>query len=150
MVLIGLLLIAAAVAAAIILVVQNDGTITVHVFDADYRVAAYWLAIAGLAIMAVLALGLWALRVGAAHRMRLRRERRELLRENRLLSERAASVPDAAGNPGRVGSVTGSGAAGSSAAGSDAAGAHAYSDGAHAEPVRTRTDEPGRMPPADA
>ncbi|HST48646.1 hypothetical protein [Jatrophihabitans sp.] len=136
MVLIGLLLIAAAVAAAIILVVQNDGTITVHVFDADYHVAAYWLAIAGLAIMAVLALGLWTLRVGAAHRIRLRRERRELLRENRRLSERAATAPDPAGSSGRVGTgpVTGS---------------HARSDGAHAEPVRTRTDEPGRTPSAD-
>ena len=100
MVLIGLLLIAAAVAAAIILVVQNDDTIAVHVFDTDYDVAAYWLAIAGLAIMAVLALGLWAVRVGAAHRIRRRRERRELVRENRRLSERAAAVNEpGAGQP---------------------------------------------------
>lgn len=99
MVLIGLLLVAAAVAAAIILVVQNNDSITVHVFNADYHVAAYWLAIAGLAIMAVLALGLWAMRVGAAHRLRRRRERRELVKENRRLSEREASlrsrIPDA-------------------------------------------------------
>jgi len=92
MVLIGLLLTAAAVAAAIILVVQNDSKITVHVFNADYHVAAYWLAIAGLAIMAVLALGLWAMRVGAAHRIRRARERRELVKENRRLSEREASL----------------------------------------------------------
>jgi len=137
MVLIGLLLVAAAVAAAIILVVQNDGDITVHVFNSDYHIAAYWLAIAGLVIMAVAALGLSAMRAGAAHRMRLRRERRELLRENRRLSEQAAAVPDPAERSGRIGSnpVTGS---------------HAHGEGAHAEPVRTRADEPGRVPPADA
>ncbi len=139
MVLIGLLLIAAAVAAAIILVVQNDGTITVHVFNADYHISAYWLAIAGLAIMAVAALGLWTLRVGAAHRMRLRRERRELLRENRRLSEQAAAMPDPADHRTTARPVD-------------------RGDGAHAEPVRSRadepigsrTDEPGRRPSADA
>ena len=132
MVLIGLILIAAAVAAAIILVVQNDGTITVHVFHADYHVAAYWLAIAGLVIMAVLALGLTAVRAGAAHRMRLRRERRELLRENRRLSEQAASMPEpAAGRrPGRVAAAEES--------------APVRGEGAHAEPLRSRADEPGR------
>lgn len=129
MVLIGLLLIAAAVAAAIILVVQNDNTIAVHVFERDYDIAAYWLAIAGLAIMAVLALGLWAVRAGAAHRMRLRRERRELVRENRRLSERAAAV----NQPG-IGQP------------SNQAGA---STGAHAEPVQSRADDPRSVPPAE-
>jgi uncharacterized membrane protein YciS (DUF1049 family) len=122
MVLIGLLLIAAAVAAAIILVVQNDGMITVHVFNSDYHMHAYWLAIAGLAIMAVLALGLMALRIGTAHRVRRRRERRELLRENRRLSEQAAAAPAP-----RAASNTGGATA--------------------TEPVRSRTDDPGSMPP---
>ncbi|MDQ1738785.1 MAG: hypothetical protein QOE53_437 [Pseudonocardiales bacterium] len=144
MVLIGLLLIAAAVAAAIILVVQNDGTIAVHVFDNDYNVAAYWLAIAGLAIMAVLALGLWTIRAGAAHRLRLRRERRELVRENRRLSERAGTVGQTGTPPaaGRVGP-------GTTAGGMTAGGASAAGEGAHAEPVRSRTDDPGRVPPAE-
>jgi uncharacterized membrane protein YciS (DUF1049 family) len=138
MVLIGLLLIAAAVAAAIILVVQNDNTITVHVFDNDYNMSAYWLAIAGLAIMAVLALGLWAVRAGAAHRIRRRRERRELVRENRRLSERAAALDNTGtsqppANTGRV--QPGPVAGGASAAPPD--------------PLRSRTDEPGRMPPAE-
>lgn len=140
MVLIGLLLIAAAVAAAIILVVQNDTPITVHVFDADYSVDAYWLAIAGLAIMAVLALGLVTLRAGAAHRIRRRRERRELVRENRLLSERAAAV--GAGQPSTR--VTPGTTAGHSTTG----GGGLHSEGAHAESVRSRGDDPGRMPPA--
>jgi cell division protein FtsB len=129
MVLIGLLLIAAAVAAAIILVVQNDHSITVHVFNSDYNVAAYWLAIAGLAIMAVLALGLWAMRAGAAHRLRRRRERRELVRENRRLSEREASlrsrIPD-----------TSAGTAHTTPTG----GTSVRTDGAHAA-------DPGRVPP---
>ena len=128
MVLIGLLLIAAAVAAAIILVVQNDGMITVHVFNSDYQVHAYWLAIAGLAIMAVLALGLMALRIGTAHRVRRRRERRELLRENRRLSEQAAAVPDPATTRHGRGEGTATGGATAS------------------EPVRPRTDDPGSPP----
>jgi membrane protein implicated in regulation of membrane protease activity len=136
MVLIGLLLIAAAVAAAIILVVQNDGTIAVHVLETDYNVAAYWLAIAGLAIMAVLALGLSAVRAGAAHRMRQRRERRELVQENRRLSERAAT----AGHAGTT--------AGATTGGTTAGGATAPSTGAHAEPVRAHGDDPRGMPPA--
>lgn len=139
MVLIGLLLIAAAVAAAIILVVQNDSKITVHIFNADYHVAAYWLAIAGLAIMAVLALGLWAMRVGAAHRLRRRRERRELVRENRRLSEREASLRSRipADNAGTVST--------------DPVGGRSSTrtDGAHAvEPTAgSRVEQPGRVPP---
>jgi hypothetical protein len=92
MILLGLLLMAAAVAAAIILVVQNDGTIRVHVFNSDYNMPAYWLAIAGLAIMAVFAVGWWLTRAGAAHSLRRRRERRDLVKENRRLSEREAAL----------------------------------------------------------
>lgn len=135
MVLIGLLLIAAAVAAAIILVVQNDHTVAVHVFHTDYNIAAYWLAIAGLVIMAVLTLGISAVRAGTAHRMRLRRERRELLQENRRLSERAAAV-GATGTGQSSSHTRPSAAAGNAGTGS--------AGGAHAEPVRSRADEPRR------
>jgi membrane protein implicated in regulation of membrane protease activity len=142
MVLIGLLLIAAAVTAAIILVVQNEGNITVHVFETDYDIAAYWLAIAGLVIMAVLALGLLALRIGAAHAARRRRERRELVQENRRLSERAASLnspgADQSGTAGRLHGSTAGGASTGTGVG-----------GAHADPAHSRADEPGRMPPAE-
>lgn len=141
MVLIGLLLIAAAVAAAIILVVQNEGNITVHVFETEYEIAAYWLAIAGLVIMAVLALGLLALRIGAAHAARRRRERRELVQENRRLSERAASLNSPGGDQTATsGRLHGSGAGGPGAAGDV---------GTPADPARSRVDEPGRMPPAE-
>jgi membrane protein implicated in regulation of membrane protease activity len=143
MVLIGLLLIAAAVAAAIILVVQNDHTIPVHVFDTDYNVAAYWLAIAGLAIMAVLALGLWAIRVGTAHRMRRRRERRELVRENRRLSERAATL-----NETGAGQPSGMGRPGTAVGGATTTGT-GTGEGAHADLGRSRVDDPRRVPPTE-
>ncbi|HEY0168683.1 MAG TPA: hypothetical protein VGB75_16680 [Jatrophihabitans sp.] len=144
MVLIGLLLIAAAVAAAIILVVQNEEPITVHVFEYDYDVAAYWLAIAGLAIMAVLALGLLALRIGAAHRMRRRRERRELVKENRRLSERAATLDDPA-----AAQASGRAHPGSTAAGASAPNAGVRTDSAATDPTRARAEDSGRMPPAE-
>jgi membrane protein implicated in regulation of membrane protease activity len=143
MVLIGLLLIAAAVAAAIILIVQNDGTIAVHVFDSDYNMAAYWLAVAGLAIMAVLALGLWAVRVGTGHQMRLRRERRELVRENRRLNERAATLDAPGADPA---ATSGRSRPGSTAGGATVADSSVRTEGAHAEPIRSRVDEPGGRP----
>jgi hypothetical protein len=144
MVLLGLLLIAAAVAAAIILVVQNEDSIVIHVFEADYDVAAYWLALAGLAIMAVLALGLLALRIGAAHSIRRRRERRELVRENRRLSERAAS-----GNDPGLGQGSDRLPSGSTTGGASATNTGARMDPTPADPSRARTQDPGRMPPAD-
>lgn len=140
MVLLGLLLIAAAVAAAIILVVQNEDNITINVFETTYDIPAYWLAIAGLAIMAVLALGLLLLRLGAARAARRRRERRELVQENRRLSERTATL----NGPGVDHTATSGGLRHGSTAGGATAGT-----GAHAEPPRSQLDEPGRMPPAE-
>lgn len=88
MIVFGLLLVVIAVAAAIILAVQNGQPIQLHVLGAHFSVAAYWLAIAGLVIMAVFAIGLFAWRAGTRHAIRRRRERRELARENRRLTER--------------------------------------------------------------
>ena len=92
MIVLGLLLVVIAVAAAIILAIQNGDHIVVHVFGSHFTVAAYWLAIAGLAIMAVFALGMSMWRAGTRHAIRLRRERRELARENRRLTERNATL----------------------------------------------------------
>ncbi len=141
MILLGLLLIAAAVAAAVILVVQNDGNIVIHIFNSDYNVAAYWLAVAGLVIMAVLALGLWAVRAGTAYRWRRRRERRELVRENRRLSERQAVLQDRAPERTAATGPVGTEPAGRGTSRVDAVRAD--------EPVRPAIDEPGRMPPAE-
>jgi uncharacterized integral membrane protein len=88
---IGLLLLAAAIAAGVILVVQNDELVRVHAFDGSWQVHAYWLAVAGLAIMAVAVLGLLMMRASAARARRLRRERADLSAENRRLSERLGS-----------------------------------------------------------
>jgi len=154
MILLGLLLVAVAVAAAVILIVQNAHTITVHVFNSDYSVSAYWLALAGLAIMAVLALGLWAIRAGMAHRWRLRRERRELVKENRRLSERETAlrerIPDqnAAGRAARTETVN-TGTSGTGGAGATSADAGRGDTGRPEETFRSRVDESGRIPPQE-
>jgi type VI protein secretion system component VasK len=94
MIILGLLLIAVSIAAAIVLAVQNNEQIQVHVLGSHVSVAAYWLAIAGLVIMAVFILGLQSWRAGAKRAWRVRSERRELARENRrLLAENQSSGP---------------------------------------------------------
>ena len=92
MILIGFILVGVAVAAAIILLVQNSGNITVHALGWHWHVPAFWLAIAGLAIMAVFVIGVAAWRSGAARARRIRRERRELARENQRLSKQVEST----------------------------------------------------------
>jgi uncharacterized integral membrane protein len=92
MILIGFILVAAAVAAAIILLVQNAGNITVHALGWHWHVPAFWLAISGLAIMAVFVIGASAWRTGAARGRRIRRERRDLARENQRLSKQVEST----------------------------------------------------------
>jgi type VI protein secretion system component VasK len=88
MIVLGLLLVLIAVAAAIILAVQNGQHIEIRVLGAHFSVAAYWLAIAGLVIMAGFALGLSLWRGGTRRALRHGHERRELTRENRRLHER--------------------------------------------------------------
>jgi uncharacterized integral membrane protein len=99
MILIGFVLVAAAVAAAIILLVQNAGNITVHALGWHWHVPGFWLAIAGLAIMAVFVIGASAWRTGAARSRRIRRERRELARENQRLSKQVESTAPPAPYP---------------------------------------------------
>jgi uncharacterized integral membrane protein len=99
MILIGFVLVAAAVAAAIILLVQNSGNITVHALGWHWHVPAFWLAIAGLAIMAVFVIGASAWRTAAARSRRIRRERRELARENQRLSKQVESTAQPAPYP---------------------------------------------------
>ena len=86
MIVVGFILIAAAVAAGVILIVQNRGAIDVHALGGSWHVDAYWLLVAGLVILAVAMLGLAIAKTAAARVWRLRRERRELARENRRLS----------------------------------------------------------------
>jgi uncharacterized integral membrane protein len=109
MVVVGLILIAAAVAAAVILIVQNRGAIDVHALGGSWHVDSYWLVVAGLVILAAAILGLAIAKTAAARVWRLRRERRELARENRRLSAQvdtstgSVSPPDAAGTSAAVG-----------------------------------------------
>jgi uncharacterized integral membrane protein len=112
MIVIGFILIAAAVAAAVILIVQNRGAINVHALGGSWHVDAYWLLVAGLVILAVAILGLVIIQTATAHVWRLRRERRELARENRRLSAQvdastgSVSPPVATGTSAAVGTET--------------------------------------------
>ena len=108
MIVVGFILIAAAVAAAVILTVQNQRAINVHALGGSWRVDAYWLLVAGFVILAVAILGLVIAKTAAARVWRLRRERRELARENRRLSAQVDTS---------TGSVSPPVAAGTSAAG---------------------------------
>jgi len=105
---VGFILVAAAVAAGVILIVQNRGAIDVHALGGSWHVDAYWLLVAGLVILAVAILGLAIAKTAVALAWRLRRERRELARENRRLSAQvaasssSASPPMIAGTPGEV------------------------------------------------
>jgi uncharacterized integral membrane protein len=112
MIVIGFLLVAAAVAAAVILIVQNRGAIDVHALGGSWHLDAYWLLVAGLVLLAVAILGLAIAKTAAARVWRLRRERRELARENRRLSAQvdtstgSVSPPVAAGTAAAVGAET--------------------------------------------
>lgn len=102
MVVIGLILLAAAVTAAVVLVVQNDAIVSLHVFNRSWNVHEYWLAVAGLAVMAAAVLGLGLIRRGMARARRLRREHRQLAAENRSLAERVVDEPADAAAPSPV------------------------------------------------
>jgi uncharacterized integral membrane protein len=106
MIVVGFILIAAAVAAGVILIVQNRGAIDVHALGGSWHVDAYWLLVAGLVILAVAILGLAIAKTAAARVWRLRRERRELARENRRLSAQVDASTGSASPP-RAASTTG-------------------------------------------
>jgi hypothetical protein len=99
MIIVGLLLLAAAAVAAVELIVANDqAQITVHMWRWSWTVDAFWLAVAGAAIVVAALLGLYMLKAGGKRERRMRRERRQLAKENRQLAERAevaeATVPE--------------------------------------------------------
>jgi hypothetical protein len=77
----------------VVLIVQNAATIDVQVFNSHWHVHAYWLAVAGLAITAVFVVGLRLSKAGMVRSRRRRRERRELVRENRRLAEQVETAP---------------------------------------------------------
>ena len=89
----GLLFLAAAAVAAVELVIANDTTVTFSMWNQDWRIESYWVAAIGAAIMLAAVLGLWMLRVSAARQRRIRRERKELAKENRMLTERVRKTP---------------------------------------------------------
>jgi len=91
MIIVGFVLLAAAAVIAVALVVQNPATVTVHAFKWSWDVDLRWLFVAGLALTAIGLLGLAMMRVGSAHYLRLRRDRKLLAAENQRLIERAGA-----------------------------------------------------------
>jgi hypothetical protein len=94
MMLVGLILLAAAVVGAVELALANRVTITVHMWNGTWHVEAAWLALAGAVLLLAAVIGLTFIRLGGARAHRLRRERRELAAENRMLAERARRADD--------------------------------------------------------
>ena len=73
------------------MIIQNPATVTVHAFKWSWDVDMRWLFVAGLALTAIGLMGLAMMRVGGAHYLRLRRERKILAAENQRLIERAGA-----------------------------------------------------------
>lgn len=93
MLVLGLLFLAAAAVAAVELIIANDtAQVTFHMWSWTWHFDAFWLAVIGAAIITVAWLGLAMMRMGSTHALRLRRERRELAKENAVLAQRARSA----------------------------------------------------------
>jgi uncharacterized integral membrane protein len=91
MIIVGFILLAAAAVVAVALVIQNPSTVTVHAFKWSWDVDGRWLVVAGLALTAIGLFGLWMMRIGGSHYLRLRAERRRLAAENKRLAERVGA-----------------------------------------------------------
>lgn len=92
MIILGILFLAAAAVAAVELIVANnanDGQVTLHMWRWAWQLDAFWLAVIGAAILFVALLGLGLLKSSGRRARRVRRERKDLTVQNRLLSERA-------------------------------------------------------------
>jgi hypothetical protein len=94
-ILVGLILVAAAAVVGTEMILANRETLTVHMWNATWHVSAFWLAVAGAAVLLVAMFGIAIAQGGATRRMRLRRERRQLAAENKVLAERAARAETA-------------------------------------------------------
>jgi uncharacterized integral membrane protein len=84
---------------AVALVIQNPATVTVHAFKWSWDVDMRWLFVAGLALTAIGLLGLAMMRIGGAHYLQLRRDRKVLAAENQRLIERAGASNARRGAP---------------------------------------------------
>jgi hypothetical protein len=109
MIILGLLLLAAAAVGAVELILANGGgdpKIPVHMWGWTWHVDAFWLAVAGAAIMLVALVGLAMLKSSGRRARRLRRERKNLTAENRRLAKRANVAEATQAEPGgRAGAV---------------------------------------------
>jgi hypothetical protein len=84
----GLLVLAAATVAGVELVLANRGPMDFHMWNWTWHFDAFWLAVIGAAIVTAAWLALGLMQMSFAHARRVRRQNRELARENRMLAER--------------------------------------------------------------
>lgn len=89
MIILGLLFLAVAAVGAVELILANNGTFTFHMWRWAWQIDAFWLAVAGAAILLVALLGLGLLKSSGRRARSVRRERKDLKAENRRLAERA-------------------------------------------------------------
>lgn len=94
MIIVGFVLLAAAAVVAVALIIQNPATVTVHAFNWSWDVDMRWLFVAGLALTAIGLFGLALMRLGGAHYLRLRRERKVLAAENDRLVKQSRTAND--------------------------------------------------------
>lgn len=84
----GLLVLAAATVAGVELVLANRSPMDFHMWNWTWHFDAFWLAVIGAAVVTAAWLALGLMQMSFAHARRVRRENRELARENRMLAER--------------------------------------------------------------
>lgn len=84
----GLLVLAAAVVGSVELILANRQPVTLHMWNWTWHLDMFWVAVIGAVLITAAWLALGAMRIAARHQVRLRRERRELAKENERLAAR--------------------------------------------------------------
>jgi hypothetical protein len=70
----------------------NRGAMDFHMWNWTWHFDTFWLAVIGAIIVTAAWIGIGLMQMAFAHARRLRRERRELAAENRMLAERAEAA----------------------------------------------------------
>jgi hypothetical protein len=88
----GLLVLAAAAVAAVELVLANRGAVDFHMWNQTWHLDVFWIAVIGAVIVTAAWIAVGLMQIAFAHARSVRRANRQLVAENRMLSERVAST----------------------------------------------------------
>jgi hypothetical protein len=88
----GLLVLAAAAVAAVELVLANRGAVDFHMWNQTWHLDAFWIAVIGAVIVTAAWIALGLMQIAFAHARNVRRANRQLVAENRMLSERVGAT----------------------------------------------------------